>query len=78
METKKKYKYEVLIKYSDGEIKSIKFQYLYMTARFLDLSLNQIRERLSWDASGLTKNVWHKSKNSINYKVKKIKDETSM
>lgn len=65
-------KYEVLIKFSDENIQSYKFETLGITASFLDLSINQLRERMSWFSSGLTKHVWHKNKYGTNYQVYKI------
>jgi hypothetical protein len=62
-------KYVVLLKYPNEEIQRYEFDTMDITASFLDLSVNQLRERMSWYASGLTKNVWHRKLTGISYQV---------
>ncbi len=62
-------KYVVLLKYPNEEIQRYEFNTMDITASFLDLSVNQLRERMSWHASGLSKSVWHRKLTGISYQV---------
>jgi hypothetical protein len=65
-------KYEVLIKKSENDIDSYKFTTLESVSVFMELSVSQVKERMSWHASGLTKNTWHVNKYGIAYQIKKL------
>ena len=62
-------KYVVLLKYPSEEVKRYEFDTMDITSSFLDLSVNQLRERMSWHSSGPSKNVWHRKSTGISYQV---------
>jgi hypothetical protein len=64
-------KYEVLIKKSENDIDSYKFETIKQISIFMEISENQVRERISWYSSGLSKNTWHVNKYGISYQIRR-------
>ena len=65
-------KYEILIKKSENDIGSYKFKTIKQISVFMELSENQVRERMSWYSSGLSKSCWHVNEYGISYQIRKI------
>lgn len=71
-------KYEILIKKSENDIDSYKFKTIKQISIFMELSENQVRERMSWYSSGLSKYFWHVNKYGIPYQIRKILEENKI
>ena len=62
-------KYVVLLKYPNEEVQRYEFDTMDITASFLDLSVNQLRDRMRFYASGPSNNIWHRKSTGISYQV---------
>jgi predicted RNA-binding protein with EMAP domain len=64
-------KYEVLIKKSENDINNYYFKTINEICQFMELIENQVREKISWYESGLSKDFWYVNKYGIHYQIKK-------